>query len=378
MNSYRIIRRSLFLSLVLILVPACSPATPLGTPAPPPTWTPKAPTPKPVEGIELNPAKRAGAEMAYDTRTNRAIMFGGTEARPCWDDCPLIDETLIYEAATNTWTQVSPSASPSARVDTAMAYDAESDRTILYAGFISNENYAPQDTWSFDMEALTWTKMKTQGPPDRYGHSMVYDSESDRIILFGGWSFAENVGTNDTWAYDYNSDTWTVIPSAVKPPGRNFQSMAYDSKADRVIMWGGDTGALNDTSVWIFDYNSQTWQERKPTGGPTSRWLHQMSYDSEADRSILYGGYTGSGALAPNYNLNSSETWAYDYNLNTWMLLNPGANPGAISEFGLAYLESVDRLLQFGGILNDGNISDKTWLFDFNLNTWTGLTPEAQ
>jgi hypothetical protein len=243
------------------------------------------------------------------------------------------------------------------------------------AGFVSNENYAPQDTWAFDLSTLTWTKMKAEGPPNRYGHSMVYDRESDRMIVFGGWSFAENVGVNDTWVYDYNTDAWSEILSAVKPPGRNFQAMAYDSKADRVIMWGGDTGGVNDTSVWAFDFNTQRWEERKPSAGPTNRWLHEMAYDSEADRTILYGGYTGSGAQAPNYNLNSSETWAYDYNLNTWTLLSPNGNPGALSEFGLAYLESVDGLLLFGGILNDGSISDKTWLFDFSANTWNELTP---
>jgi hypothetical protein len=378
MNCYRFMSGSICFSLVAILFAACASATPSATPVPPPTWTPIHPTAEPVEGITLNPAKRAGSDMAYDTRTDRVIMFGGSEARPCWDDCPLIDETLIYEAATNTWIQVSPPDPPDPRVDTAMAYDAESDRTILYAGFVSNENFSPQETWSFDMRTVTWAKMKNQGPPNRYGHSMVYDSESDRIIVFGGWSFAENVGTNDTWAYDYNTDTWTEIESAVKPPGRNFQAMAYDSKADRVIMWGGDTGGVNDTSVWVFDYNSQTWQEKKTSGGPAMRWLHEMAYDSEADRTILFGGYTGSGALAPNYSLNSAETWAYDFNSNTWTLLNPAANPGAISEFGMAYLESADRLLQFGGIMNDGNISDKTWLYDFNLNAWTGVTPETQ
>ena len=378
MNGFHWMRRWIWLSLIVLLVAACSSATPSPTPAPPPTWTPIHPTAVPVEGITLNPAKRAGAEMAYDTRTDRAIMFGGSEARPCWDECPLIAETLIYEAKDDAWIQVSPPALPDPRVDTAMAYDAESDRTILYAGFISNEKFAPQDTWSFDMSTVTWTKMKNEGPPNRYGHSMVYDSESDRMIVFGGWDFAENVGTNDTWAYDYNTDTWTEVVSAVRPPGRNFQAMAYDSKADRVILFGGDTGGLNDTSVWVLDYNSQTWQERKPAAGPSSRWLHEMAYVSEADRTILFGGYTGSGELAPNYSLNSPETWAYDYNLNTWTLLNPGANPGALSEFGLAYLESVDRLLQFGGIMNDGNISDKTWLYDFNANTWTGVTPETQ
>ena len=75
--------------------------------------------------------------------------------------------------------------------------------------------------------------------------------------------------------------------------------------------------------------------------------------------------------------LNSSETWAYDYNTNTWTQLNPGVNPGPISEFGQAYLQAAKGLLLFGGIMNDSNLSDKTWLYDFKLNTWTEVTSET-
>jgi len=153
----------------------------------------------------------------------------------------------------------------------------------------------------------------------------------------------------------------------------NFQGMVYDSKADRVIMWGGGI----NTSVWIYDYNTDNWEERKPSGGPSSRYLHNMSYDSKAERTILYGGYTGSvDSLAELDTLTSAETWAYDYNLNTWTLLTPAANPGPLSEFGLVYLPSTDRLLQFGGQVNTNTFSNKTWLYDYTTNNWTEVTPK--
>jgi hypothetical protein len=376
MNSNRLIAYSVSLSLIMILIAGCAQATPSATPPPPPTWTPRVPTPVPVQGVKLYPSKRAGAAMTYDTRTNRAIMFGGASTMPCWDECDLLNETYIYEAAGDDWIMVDPPTSPGARTNAAMAYDAESDRTILYAGFMSNENFAPQDTWSYDMSANTWTKMQTEGPSNRYGHSMVYDSESDRIIVFGGWNFGDNVGTNDTWAYDYNNDAWSEVMTAVKPPGRNFPAMVYDSKADRVIMWGGDTGNVQDTSVWVFNYNTSSWEERKTTSGPTSRWLHEMSYDAKADRTILYGGYTGSSEQAPDFKLNSSETWVYDYNLNTWTMQSPSVNPGAIFEFSQTYLQAANQLLLFGGVVDYENTSDKSWLYDSNANTWTEATPE--
>jgi hypothetical protein len=311
--------------------------------------------------------------MAYDSKTDQVLLFGGAIGDPCFEDCPpLFSETWIYDVATNTWTQIKPPSDPGPRANAAMAYDVESDRFILFAGYTSVDNYAPLDTWSFDMNTKTWTQMKAPGPAYHFGHKLVYDSKADRMILWGGWNMKDNVGTNDTWAYDYNSDTWTEMKPAVKPPGVNFQGMVYDSKADRVIMWGGG----DNTSVWVYDYNTDTWEERKPSGGPSSRFLHNMSYDSKADRTILFGGYTGDPNKDFDFSFNSSETWAYDYNLNTWTQLKPAANPGLLSEFGLVYLPSNDRLLLFGGLITKGSYSDKVWLYDFNANTWTEVTPK--
>jgi hypothetical protein len=39
--------------------------------------------------------------------------------------------------------------------------------------------------------------------------TMAYDSESDRVILFGG-CLGQTVW-NETWAYDYNDNKWEKI-----------------------------------------------------------------------------------------------------------------------------------------------------------------------
>lgn len=46
----------------------------------------------------------------------------------------------------------------------------------------------------------------------------VYDSESDRAIIFGGSIKNLEVGYNDTWSYDYNTNTWTNMSPATNPP----------------------------------------------------------------------------------------------------------------------------------------------------------------
>ena len=383
MNHTSLFARRMILALGVILFAACTPAAPAATSVPPtatpvpPTATPVPPTATPAQGDQLSPSPRAEVSIAYNTKTNQVILFGGSTGNT-QKTSSYNNETWIYDVAANTWTQMKPPSAPSPRGSAGLDYDAESDRIILFAG-LTPDNFEMNDTWSFDMNNNSWTQMKPGGPVNHVGCSLVYDSKADRMILFGGFNFKDNLATNDAWAYDYNTDTWTEMKPAASPPGRNWQAMAYDPKADRVIMWGGwgTTNADNDTSLWVYDYNTDTWEERKPSGGPSSRAFHSLSYDPKADRTILYGGYTGGiPTESMDYTINSSETWAYDYNLNTWTLLNPTENPGPLMRVGQVYLSSTDRLLLFGGRSDVDICSDKTWLYDYNANTWTEVTPK--
>jgi N-acetylneuraminic acid mutarotase len=90
------------------------------------------------------------------------------------------------------------------------------------------------DTWAYDYNTNTWKEM-AKGPPKHLGARLAYDSESGRIILFGGSDIATWRYINDTWSYDFNTDTWTEMKPATSPPGRNYQAMIYDAKSDRVL-----------------------------------------------------------------------------------------------------------------------------------------------
>jgi hypothetical protein len=91
---------------------------------------------------------------------------------------------------------------------------------------------------------------------------MVYDAESDRSIMFGG-----SPGGSETWAYDYNTDTWTNMEPSIGPGDRSRHAMVYISAADRVILFGGQVGSteyiyINET--WTYDLNTNTWTNMTP------------------------------------------------------------------------------------------------------------------
>ena len=73
-------------------------------------------------------------------------------------------------------------------------------RVVLFSG--GNFRAAiPADTWEWN--GTVWTQRSITGPPQRYEHSMAYDSARDRIVLFGG---ANGWFLGDTWEWD--SSIW--------------------------------------------------------------------------------------------------------------------------------------------------------------------------
>src|SRR5437879_13787137 len=109
-------------------------------------------------------------------------------------------------------------------------------------------------------------------PSARWGHSLAYDSQSDRVILFGG---ATPV-IDDTWAYDFNTNTWTNMNPGTKPSARLGHSIAYDSQSDRVILFGGadSGGSIDDT--WAYDLNTNPWTNMTP-GTTASKVQHNLT-----------------------------------------------------------------------------------------------------
>ena len=347
--------------------PTVTPVPPTATPDPPtetPVPPPATPEPTPTQALGKSPSPRGYVGMVYDAESDLMILFGGQTGECC---SPLTQstETWAFDATTNVWTLLEPASSPSTSTWGAMAYDAESDRTIVF-GTGDIFPHIGSETWAFDTNSNTWTQMAS-GPSAHLGAELAYDAESDRVILFGGWDLGSRF-FNDTWAYDFNTDTWTRMRPANMPLGRNFQAMTYDAESDRVLMWGSleEDFERADESIWAYDFNSDTWEQMPIVEPfPDNRLYPRLVYDGESDRTILYGGTPG-----------GLKTWAYDYNTNSWTLMEPAAGPGHVSRHAMAYNAAADRVLLFGGErVREYDYTDQTWSYDYNSDAWENLTP---
>jgi hypothetical protein len=114
------------------------------------TWTKLAPA------AGTSPEARTNAAMVYDGYAGLFVMFGGANSAGV-----LLEETWTFNTSGNVWTQVpvANGTGPSARVGAQMAFDTVSDRTILFGGVSATTMEPTQDSWSFNAVSGVWTQL---------------------------------------------------------------------------------------------------------------------------------------------------------------------------------------------------------------------------
>lgn len=200
----------------------------------------------------------------------------------------------------------------------------------------------------------TWTELApATSPGARARHAMTYDAGRQRVLLFGGTSGAISYAA-DLWSWD--GATWTDVTPASSPPGRIDPALAYDAARDEVVLFGGvdATMALADTWVW----DGVSWTERTPATSPPARYTPTLAYDPLRAATYLFGGSDG-GYATPAF----AETWRWDG--ATWTRLATAAeSPSPRERHALAFDAQLRRTVTYGGVGEAGGFALDTWLWD--------------
>jgi hypothetical protein len=209
------------------------------------TWENRRPAQSPPRGLVL-----AGAQMAFDSRAKRVMLFGG------WDlvNNSFSNETWVYDHAANTWTNLRPTTSPPSRNSSALVYDEAADRTILFGGATALGG-ALNDTWAYDARTNAWTNLKpTSAPSAREYARLVYLPAQGRSALYGGVDYPDETNVSaETWFYEYASNTWTRFTPDGNPGRCGWYAMAYSSAAEAVVLFGGGVDRVHFTAdAWLY------------------------------------------------------------------------------------------------------------------------------
>ncbi|MEL6338378.1 MAG: hypothetical protein AAFQ65_00560 [Myxococcota bacterium] len=333
-----------------------------------------------TEGEPDYPPSRDRMVSIYHDGLGRFLMFGGFALGE-----PLNDFWMWSGAS---WLEAT-SFGPSARFRSSATYDPAQDRLYLFGGLDPDNVCNPKDAttshcgdlWSWDV-ANGWvdrTPAQPSDPEPRSAPAVAFDTNRNRLVLYGGAGCAVGVCTNatcgETWEFDPEG-SWTRMTSTNNPPALSRHAMVYDEARERVVLFGGVTdanpgsapcgtdGVSNETWEWGLhgatvcgSISTPCWQRATVVGDqPAERASHSLAYDSLRRRVVLFGGQTD------DVNERFGDTW--EWNGARWRHLDvAAAAPTERFGQGLAYDPVRKKFVLFGGV---GETS--TWELEANDN----------
>jgi len=264
------------------------------------------------------PAPRAQHTAIYDSVNHRMIVFAGHSFHYNFDDIWALDLTTPGAEA---WTQLFPSGEgPSARRWHTAVYDPDQDRMLVFGGGGNGGLF--NDLWSLDLTpgAEAWTPIAVAGtvPAARVQHTAIYDEDNNRLVIFGG--IAAGGFRSDTWVWNAGTSQWAQLTGLGTPPaGRAGHTAVYESHNDRMLVFGGRNanGFLNDLWKLELDVGVESWDEVNPTGTlPESRAWHTAAYQP-VDLMVFVLGGRGMSTFA------GQLQWRFNIGSMAWEPLHP-------------------------------------------------------
>jgi hypothetical protein len=289
-----------------------------------PIWTKLLPTGTP-------PNTNGFASVSYDAPNNRLIVYGG-----CLVNCsPARSEVHVLSNANGlggapAWSQL-PVNNPQSRVGHSAVYDAGTNQLISFAGHFAFYGTDQNDTRVLTNAnglagSATWSTLGVLGGPPgiRGNHTAAYDAASNRMIIYAGENLIQTCcpyiqsDYGDAWVLESangqgGTPTWNrLLPAGGPPPVRHAHASAYDSVNNRLIIFGGgkwDQSRQNDDhlgDVWDLSHanglgGAPAWTQLFPSGVPPHPQVYTWAaFDSVNQRMILFGGRSNTDPPANN------------------------------------------------------------------------------
>src|SRR5215217_4252234 len=161
--------------------------------------------------------------MVYDDSRQRVVLFGGYGSTPPFGD--------TWEWDGTEWTQIADTG-PSERYVPAMAFDRSRECQVLFGGYFQGTWF--NDTWEW-ADGTGWVKRQDMGPQSIAFPKITYTEKG--MVLFACKS-GVFVGSGQTWEWD--GKLWTQHQD-MGPKARDRYALVYDSQRDRVVLFGGLT-----------------------------------------------------------------------------------------------------------------------------------------
>ena len=253
---------------------------------------------------------------------------------------------------------------PSARNEVRMVFSPAIHRVVLYGGSTpidhgTNKAYELSDTW--ERTTSKWIqRFPNHNPGPRGANAMVYDSNRNLVVVFGGHNAFSDY--NDTWVYD--GDDWVQLPTPNSPPARYLMGAAFDPVRDRIVMFGGSQHGADATvtptalyDTWEFD--GTTWNKVNSDGPHVTKPM--LVYDAARAQTLMLALDAKAATLM----------YAWDPSSASWKQLTPTTLPGCVNEGSLAYEDANQKVFYTGGVCVGSSATEDN--LEWDGTNWTKL-----
>ncbi|HVP35810.1 MAG TPA: kelch repeat-containing protein [Terriglobales bacterium] len=237
---------------------------------------------------------------------------------------------------------------PSARKGNTVIYDSEHNQAVFFGGQ-GTDSY-PNDLWKLNLSDLSWSLVPTSGdiPLSRQGHTAIYDPVNKRMLIFAGTN--PNYVFNDLYSLDLNTNIWTQLsPGGILPSPRWNHTAIYNPADSSMVIFGG----------------RQLYQGLEANGGSDTTSLNNAGISN----TLMKG-----QVQLPWFN----DLWKLDLKTLTWSQLTPLSELPAAREFHSAtYVPVGNSMVVYAGYADGLDYGD-LWKYDFATNIWSQIVPSGE
>jgi hypothetical protein len=300
---------------------------------------------------EASPGTRNAHDLIYFPKTEEVLLINGLVNRRL---AGLPTEIWAWDG--EFWDLLEGDA-PQHRLLAAVSYDSQRERIVMFGGWFQGDERL-NDTWEWDGE--NWIQLHPETSPSPRDHiAMVYDEAHGYSIFFAGVESSTSI-FSETWAWD--GTNWTLLTTEGPVPRAHY-ALVYDPLREEVLMLGGiDNTFTAFDEMWSWD--GEAWQQIE-TELPPPRDAARMVFDPRSGQILLFGGRGEGGGRDMLH-----DTWAW--NGENWTELHPETSPSPRSFHSMTYDAAREQIVLYGGF--DGrNSFDDFWAWDGE--NWIEINP---
>lgn len=255
-------------------------------------WTPTGDVPPPGGSRRVAPIPGGARFYAYG---------GYVGSDKTADDDPDLYRVDLADTA-HTFTRLKSVGAGPRRELHAVAFDPKSERLVVAGGVSAKTQEVYEDAWSItiDGDTATWTAIPGKGPTGRYGSFTAFDAESQRLVV---WSGAQQFETTldpvnpaqDAWALDLAVDPprWSKLaPKGDAPKGRRNGCAMPDPLGRRLFVYGGTAdGQTTEKGLFVLDLEPgrEAWTKLDLANAPPIRSSGFGFATPEGDVTCAFG-----------------------------------------------------------------------------------------